>query len=374
MRRRRSEKRSLPRGPIFERVRIIFNLVGLAIGLMIALASDRDAGAETRRAVIDAPDPCHRLQKVKRDAVFLESTGETCVRIIGKVSVEVDSSVQTVRIYVDGRFWREQELTKLDMEEISKIAKRAEEMAANLKVPENRHRPEMQAEAGKLAGEFHSEASQKKLQAETERIKEALFKKWSDQSAVPAEREGADSPQRAGPSQGVPPEGRYLQPDERIYLFVSSSVPMTTLRNYASDLSRLADPNISMVMRGMIGGMKYVRPTTEFVSKVIVKDANCKVFRERCDAHQVNFVIDPLLFRKYRITRVPAVVYAPRTGATEPDRSEGLTEPEREFYVLYGDASLEYLLETVRRETKSRSLGRAASALSHQESPPERKQ
>ncbi|NKE71273.1 TrbC family F-type conjugative pilus assembly protein [Candidatus Manganitrophus noduliformans] len=372
MRRRRSEKRSLPRGPIFERVRIIFKVVVLAIGLMIALASDRDAGAETRRAVIDAPDSCHPLKKVERDAVFLESTGETCLRMIGKVPVEVDSSVRTVRIYVDGRFWREQELTELDMEEISKIAKRAEEMAADLKVLENRHRPEMQAEAGKLAGEFHSEGSQKKLEAETERIKEALFKKRRDQSAGSAERESADSPQRAGPSQGPPAESRYLQPDERIYLFVSSSVPMTTLRNYASDLSRLADPNISMVMRGMIGGMKYVRPTTEFVSKVIVKDANCKVFRDRCDAHQVNFVIDPLLFRKYRITQVPAVVYAPRTGAAEPDRSEGLTPTEKEFYVLYGDASLEYLLETLRRETKSRSLGRAASALSHQESPPER--
>lgn len=58
----------------------------------------------------------------------------------------------------------------------------------------------------------------------------------------------------------------------------------------------------------------------------------------------------------------------PRTNVIERDRSEGLTEAEGEFYVLYGDASLEYLLETLRRETKSRSLEKAVFALSHQES------
>lgn len=42
--------------------------------------------------------------------------------------------------------------------------------------------------------------------------------------------------------------------------------------------------------------MKTVRPTTEFVSRVIVKEADCKVFQERCEAHKVNFMIDPLLF------------------------------------------------------------------------------
>lgn len=355
--------------------------IGLGICLIIALAIVRDAGADTRRAFIDAPTPCHRVNKIEGDAVFLESTAKTCAQGIGKIPVEIDSSVKTVRIHVDGGFWKEQALVELNMEEVGKIAKRAQERAKHLKVPEDRHRSEMEDKAGNLAEDFHSQASQEKLAAETERIKRLLKKqiegpsiKSGQEDPGPEENAGVDSPQRAGASKGSQPVGRYLRSSERIYLFVSSSVPMTTLRNYAVDLARLADPNISMVMRGMIGGMKTVRPTTEFVSRVIVKDANCKVFQERCDAHQVDFMIDPLLFRKYLITQVPALVYVPRTNVIERDRSEGLTEAEGEFYALYGDASLEYLLETLRRETKSRSLEKAVFALSHQESPQEREQ
>lgn len=371
MRHRGFEKR---RGPNSKQ--ILFKAVGLGIGLIIALMIARDAVASTRRAFIEAPNSCHRLNKIEGEAVFLESTGKTCVQGTGKIPVEIDSSVKAVRIHVDGEFWKEQALVELNMEEVGKIAKRAQERAEHLKVPENRHRSEMEDKAGKLAEDFHSQASQEKLAAETERIKRLLKKriegpsiKSGQEDPGPEENAGVDSPQRAGASKGLQPVGRYLRSSERIYLFVSSSVPMTTLRNYAADLARLADPNVSMVMRGMIGGMKTVRPTTEFVSRVIVKEANCKVFQERCDAHPVNFMIDPLLFRKYLITQVPALVYVPRTNITEPDRSEGLTEAEGESYVLYGDASLEYLLETLARETKSRSLQKAVAALSHSKNP-----
>lgn len=371
MRCRCFEKRNRPRGPYSKRFRVDCAVIGLAIYLSIPLVVfNMDAGADTKKALIEAPNPCHRVKKVEGDAVFLESTGGTCAQLIGKIPVEIDFSVKTVRIHVDGRFWKEQALAELNMEEVGEIAKRAEEMAKGLKIPENRHRKEMEDKAEKLAEDFHSEASEKKLAAETERIKGTLFEKQLNQrNPGPAENADADSSQRAGASKGSQPVSQYLQPTERIYLFVSSSVPMTTLRNYAIDLARLADPNISMVMRGMIGGMKTVRPTTEFVSRVIVKKADCKIFQERCEAHQVNFIIDPLLFRKYRITQVPAVVYVPRTNVIERDRSEGLTEAEGEFYVLYGDASLEYLLETLRRETKSRSLQKAVAALNNSENP-----
>lgn len=369
MRHRRFEKKGLSRDP--KRIGILFKVVGLGIGLIIAFALIRDAVAATRKVLIDAPNPCHRVNKVEEDAVFLESTGETCARLIGKIPVEIDFSVKTVRIHVDGRFWKEQALIELpgapnqpadwggfNMEEVSEIAKRAEEMASGLKIPENRRQKEMEEKARKLAEDFHSEASEKKLAAETERLKSGLFAKQLNQAKT--EETGVKA---------TLSESRYLRSTERIYLFVSSSIPMTTLRNYAADSARLADPNISMVMRGMIGGMKTVRPTTEFVSRMIVKKTDCKVFQERCEAHKVNFLIDPLLFRKYRITQVPALVYVPHTNVIERDKSEGLTEAEGEFYVLYGDASLEYLLETLRRETKSRSLQKAVAALNNSENP-----
>ncbi len=68
--------------------------------------------------------------------------------------------------------------------------------------------------------------------------------------------------------------------------------------------------------------------------------------------------IDPLLFRRYQIAKVPAVVYATDVNVMDMQMSEGLesnTEVSN-YYVLYGDASLEYVLDTIHKETKSESI------------------
>ena len=62
----------------------------------------------------------------------------------------------------------------------------------------------------------------------------------------------------------------YLLPDERIYIFMSSSVPLVTWNNYAKDIDKVRDPNIIMVMRGCIGGCKYIRPTLKFIQNIII--------------------------------------------------------------------------------------------------------
>lgn len=329
----------------------------VAVGLtacFISLTSKREARADTRKALIEASNPCHRLKKVEENTVFLESTGEACVQVIGKIPVEIDSSIKTVRIHVDGRFWKEQALIELDMEEINNVTKRAEEMAKSLKISENRHREEMQAAAEKLARNFHSQASRQKIQAETERLKGGLFAKQLDQAKT--EETGVKA---------TPPESGYLRPTERIYLFVSSSMPMAALRNYAADLGGLADPNIRMLMRGMVGGMKYVRPTTEFVSRVTVADTECKIFQEQCGAHNVNFMIDPLLFRRFGIAQVPAVVYVSDLRVIDAALSEGLVGNAKaaESHVVYGDAPIAFLLKQIQKKADSGSLQRIVTAL-----------
>ncbi|MFY9270809.1 MAG: type-F conjugative transfer system pilin assembly protein TrbC [Candidatus Manganitrophaceae bacterium] len=333
---------------------IVFVVVGLAACFNVSLASKREAHAEIRAALIEAPNPCHQLKEVDGSAVFLESTENICVQVISKIPVEIDSSIKTVQIHVDGRFWKEQVLTEFKMEEVNHIAKRAEEIAKNLKVPKNQHQHTMQSEAEKLAQMLHSKAYQKKLQAETERIKETLFKEQRDQ-AGPIRTEEA----------GKRGTGRYLLPSERIYLFISSTMPMTTLRNYANDLGLFSDPNIQIVMRGMVGGMKYVQPTTEFVSKITVKDTHCKLFREECAVHPVNVFADPFLFRRYRIDRVPAVVYVRGLSVIDPIMSEGPEENAKmdDYHIIYGDSSLEYVLKKIYQETNAASLDKILKAM-----------
>ncbi|MBI5642610.1 MAG: hypothetical protein HY954_03945 [Deltaproteobacteria bacterium] len=147
-----------------------------------------------------------------------------------------------------------------------------------------------------------------------------------------------------------------LKEDERIYIFISSSIPKETLRNYARNLDALGETRISMVMRGFVGGMTKARPTLEFLKGVLFKDGNCD--SEKCDAYHAQVLIDPLLFRRYGIEAVPAIVYARKIGGMDSTVSEGVKKAAEmgDYYMLYGDAALDGALEFINREAKTKSL------------------
>jgi type-F conjugative transfer system pilin assembly protein TrbC len=157
----------------------------------------------------------------------------------------------------------------------------------------------------------------------------------------------------------APPGSGILDADERIYVFISSSVPENTIRGYVSDIDKLQDPNVFLVMRGFIGGMKYFRPTLSFMTGLLKKDKSCSLERgEKCEVYQSQFQIDPMLFARYDITSVPAIVYARGLSINDSDMSEGLMDNANisNAYVIYGDTSLEYALERFYRETNSSTI------------------
>ena len=150
-----------------------------------------------------------------------------------------------------------------------------------------------------------------------------------------------------------------LDSSERIYVFISSSVPVSTLRNYAGDIHLLGDPNISMVMRGFVDGMKYIAPTAAFVQSIISDDPDCIPAEENeCPAFNTSVVIDPLLFRRYEITAVPAIVYVRGMEIMDSQGSEGKEENAEfsEAYLLYGDVSLTYALEQILKKSDSKKI------------------
>lgn len=234
-----------------------------------------------------------------------------------------------------------------DVEDASRLLENAGRLGGNIEIPENFHKAQGQKEAGKLLEYYQSEAFRRKYETEIERLKGTVFKDVLD-SYYGDSRKG----KKSGAGRGSLPE------NERIYIFVSSSVPIETLRNYARDLDRLGDPAVFMVLRGFVDGMKRVKPTMDFVGKIITEDANCDIAKNRCRAYRVNIKIDPLLFRKYGITRVPAAVYAPDVLIMDATLSEGMKGNAKtgDHYTLYGDASLGHILEVFRRESRRRSL------------------
>ncbi len=135
---------------------------------------------------------------------------------------------------------------------------------------------------------------------------------------------------------------KYLADDERIYVFVSSSLPMKTLTNYAESLDRLRDPHIVMILRGCVESCSKIKPTIQFLKSIINPSEDVKRMAE--------FQIDPFLYRHYAIGQVPAIVFARGISTINPELSEGLDsniQKNAESYVVYGDVSLEYAVEKI---------------------------
>jgi hypothetical protein len=111
-------------------------------------------------------------------------------------------------------------------------------------------------------------------------------------------------------------------------------------------------------MRGFVGGMAKIQPTIAFVSDVLKEDPSCTSTESECRMRQANLVVDPLLFRRYGIDRVPAVVFATGVMAENPGLSEGDAKNTNitNSYTVYGDASLEYILQAIGRESGTSSL------------------
>ncbi len=210
--------------------------------------------------------------------------------------------------------------------------------AGNVEVILPEDNPEARQAAEALFRLYQSEAFQEKILKERNRLAEKFF--GAKQKGVED-----DNPKDGGNGDPVT--------DDRIYLFVSSSVPLPTLRNYATDMARLNDPRLILVMRGFVGGANRIGPTASFIAEVLKADPNCELGANReCDMREIPFIVDPTLFRKAGIEKVPAIGFIP-----------GGNQKIREPLIIYGDASLGYALERMALESGSRDLEPLAEKL-----------
>ncbi|OPL12116.1 MAG: hypothetical protein AVO38_03550 [delta proteobacterium ML8_D] len=192
--------------------------------------------------------------------------------------------------------------------------------------------------AKQTAGTFHSRAFQKKLQKQIDALSNQLHPAGEEPPAISLKEAGQNT---------------FLMPDEKIYLFISSSMTETFLRNYAQDLDKLGDKNIVMVMQGFVGGIKYIKPTLEFIQNILKKSPSCDPKTRPCDAFNAGIYIDPQAFVRYGINRVPAVVYA-------RDENE---ENFAEAYRVSGEVSLEYALERIEKASTSCEISQVLKKL-----------
>ena len=227
---------------------------------------------------------------------------------------------------------------ELRMNDITGILHEAQEKAKRLLPPENDHAGEGKRAADVLMEQFSSPAYQDVILEEKQRLQARVFKDILGESLLQSKNH---------------PLAEAAPGTERIYLFVSSSIPVTTLRTYAAMIDRARTGEIIMVLRGFVGGMKKIRPTLEFIGEILKKDPACDLDKTRCDSFQVNIQIDPELFQRFQIQDVPAVTYLP----------EGEDQDQAEPLVILGDAALDFMLERINREANSNGLKTIITAL-----------
>lgn len=152
---------------------------------------------------------------------------------------------------------------------------------------------------------------------------------------------------------------KYLAKDERIYIFISSSIPKHILKKYALDIDKIGDLNIQMIMRGCINGCQKLMPTATFIQNLVAPSEKEQL--------QVQVLIDPHLFRLYEVKTVPTIVFAKNVKVDNYDGSEGMIENLKTkpvSYSIHGDVSLLYAIEKINTKANNSALTEISKELS----------
>jgi type-F conjugative transfer system pilin assembly protein TrbC len=183
--------------------------------------------------------------------------------------------------------------------------------------------PEMDARA--RAAQARGEAS---LAAERERQAKALRQALG---LEPTEEQALAKAMPAATAKGWVP-----------VLFVSSSVPIPTLRNYAVELEKVHGV---MAFRGVPGGLHKMGPMARLTAQILRLDPGCE--GPDCVMRNVQLIIDPIVFRQHGITQVPALAMVP--GDPTQAYCERDDESPRATHVVYGDSALSGMFEEYAR-------------------------
>ena len=144
------------------------------------------------------------------------------------------------------------------VEKLNEIVKEVKKLKQQLKLPKALNKEGLEA-AQRCVEKFHSEENQKIIEQEKERIKKDVF----HQAKIPDDKDGQLNHVKG------------LSESERLYIFVSSSIPESTLKSYLKDVDQTKDPNIAIVFRGFVGGMEDMESAVKYLKWLIVKDPKC---------------------------------------------------------------------------------------------------
>jgi type-F conjugative transfer system pilin assembly protein TrbC len=126
--------------------------------------------------------------------------------------------------------------------------------------------------------------------------------------------------------------------DLRVIVFMSSSVPDATIRHLVDRLG--GSPYVVFALRGFVDNdAEKAMPTMRWL-----KEHRCRTSGSETVCAKAPMDINPVLFTRMKIDKVPALAYIPEPQALE-NCSEDEPLNEDDYLVFYGDVSPEYMLE-----------------------------
>ena len=331
-----------------------------------------------REVLIPVPNPCVFLLKVEKGKVYLEDKDErgVCIQKISYLKVYIIPDDEgEVEIYYKGRLWQKVKVGKtlegvldyLFNASLLIYGNDTKELVSNFereRLQDNTTKREVE----KVISYYKGEKFQGEVNQYYKDLSERMLSKGGNVNEIRDDkirgskgREGnKDRKGDEGESRGSVKRkyfykgdievGGVLREGEFLVLFVSESVPREVIRGYIESIDVLFSDEerrrIFFVLRGGIGGLTYIKDTVRFVYSFLRKDEGCDELKGECELYNIDFQINPVLYRRFGIQGVPAIVYMKvrdMVGGLNEYVNVNDLEVER-VYISYGDANLFYHL------------------------------
>ena len=203
---------------------------------------------------------------------------------------------------------------------VEKVVDTARAAATAMELPTNRQAATGEAAARQVMEQFTAPTGQERLQGEQAKVAETL-----------------KATQAGDPQQ----QTNQLATSEHLYLFLSSSMGEDALRRLLAGIAGLGGEQIVPVFAGLPHGLDDWPGNTRFFQRVLQKEPTCRdTDANNCERMQVPLRINPALFRQYKITGVPTLIYDNGSRA----------------WSVQGEAKLAVLLERMNKAADSPAL------------------
>lgn len=156
-------------------------------------------------------------------------------------------------------------------------------------------------------------------------------------------------------------KNQFLNPNEKIFIIISSSLKNETIKNYFKILENV-NTDITFVLRGVIGTPKKIMPTISYINDLLIKNPSKN---NKPDKYSFNIEINPKITRRFNIKQVPAVLFIKNYNPVVQEYKDVIGSPDKdEFYwIAYGEASIDYALEQINKKAKSDGIKRLLKAM-----------